>query len=262
MYPTGRISLVHLPAEDDNFAINSPHLFRVRWNEGSFPTAVEGCVVGCETRADTCLCNTSLSRVAVYLEGEVLPSAAEIDSRLGLGAPNPASFDEGAYARCESASCLATDAEVWVAEADGGRIGPGTIFTVVRNGTFVVHLANTEAIVHVAGHSFRNPPHFVSFARANAASRDAEYETEALLRHFSSHQNTPPFLARRLIQRLVTSNPSPRYISAVAHAFATGSYSAGGASFGGGAYGDLGAAVAARQMIRTSELDGDAKRSE
>ena len=260
VYPTGRISLVHLPAEDDNFAVNSPHLFRVRWNEGSFPTAVEGCVVGCETRADTCLCNTSLSRVAVYLEGEVLPSAAEIDLRLGLGAPNPASFDEGAYARCESASCLATDAEVWVAEADGGRIGPGTIFTVVRNGTFVVHLANTEAIVHVAGHLFRNPPHFVSFARANAASRDAEYETEALLRHFSSHQNTPPFLARRLIQRLVTSNPSPRYISAVAHAFATGSYSAGGASFGGGAYGDLGAAVAAILLdreARSVELDSD-----
>ena len=263
VHPTGHVSLVHIPAADANFAVDSPHLFRVRWHEGSFPTTVEGCVVGCEARADTCLCNTSLSRVAVYFEGGVLPSAAEIDLRLGLGAPNPASFDGGAYARCESAACLATDAEVWVAEADGGGLGPGTIFTVVRNGTFVVHLANAEATVHVAGHSFRNPPHFVSFAGANAASRDVAYETEAVLRHFSSHQNVPPFLARRLIQRLVTSNPSPRYISAVAHAFATGSYSASGASFGDGAYGDLGAAVAAILLdreARSVELDADPTR--
>lgn len=219
--------------------------------------------MGCETRADSCLCNTSLSRVAVYFEGMVLPSAAEIDLRLGLGAPNPASFDGGAYVRCESAECLATDAEVWVAESDGGGLGPGTIFTIVRNRTFVVHLANAEATVHVAGYSFRNPPHFLSFVGANAASRDAAYETEAVLRHFSSHQNAPPFLARRLIQRLVTSNPSPRYVSAVAHAFAIGSYSASGASFGGGAYGDLGAAVAAILLdreARSAELDADPTR--
>jgi uncharacterized protein (DUF1800 family) len=35
-----------------------------------------------------------------------------------------------------------------------------------------------------------------------------------------NHQNTGPFIARRLIQRLVTSNPSPRYISRVAAVFA------------------------------------------
>ena len=34
-----------------------------------------------------------------------------------------------------------------------------------------------------------------------------------------NHPNAPPFVGRQLIQRLVTSNPSPAYIERVAHAF-------------------------------------------
>jgi uncharacterized protein (DUF1800 family) len=34
-----------------------------------------------------------------------------------------------------------------------------------------------------------------------------------------NHPNTPPFVCRRLIQRLVTSNPSPGYISRIAQVF-------------------------------------------
>ena len=82
-----------------------------------------------------------------------------------------------------------------------------------------------------------------------------------VLRHFSSHQNAPPFLAHRLIQRLVTSNPSPRYVSTVAHAFASGAYAhtASGASFGGRAYGDLGAAVAAILLDREARRCGTSR---
>ena len=36
------------------------------------------------------------------------------------------------------------------------------------------------------------------------------------------HENTPPYIARRLIERFTTSNPSPRYVHTVANAFATG----------------------------------------
>lgn len=50
------------------------------------------------------------------------------------------------------------------------------------------------------------------------------------------HPNTGPFLARRLIQRLVTSNPSPGYIRRVAQVFADN---------GSGERGDLGAVVKA-----------------
>jgi uncharacterized protein (DUF1800 family) len=50
------------------------------------------------------------------------------------------------------------------------------------------------------------------------------------------HPNTGPFIARQLIQRLVTSNPSPGYVYRVAQAFANN---------GAGVRGDLGAVVRA-----------------
>ena len=49
-----------------------------------------------------------------------------------------------------------------------------------------------------------------------AGMRDVEAAIDNLFRH----PNVGPFLARRLIQRLVTSNPSPAYIRRVAAAFA------------------------------------------
>ena len=51
-----------------------------------------------------------------------------------------------------------------------------------------------------------------------------------------NHQNTGPFISRQLIQRLVTSNPSPGYIYRVAQKFANN---------GSGVRGDLGAVVRA-----------------
>ncbi len=91
-------------------------------------------------------------------------------------------------------------------------------------------------------------------------SSDAQYETEAVLDHYFFHDNTPPFLARRLIQRLVTSNPSPRYIQTVAEAFKSGSYDARGMSFGTGKYGDLASTFAAIYLdsaARSVVLDAD-----
>ena len=76
--------------------------------------------------------------------------------------------------------------------------------------------------------------------------RDVMHETEALLHHLMYHKNTAPFVAYRLIQRLVTSNPSPRYTRAVADAFRTGQYA--GQSYGG--YASLSAAVHAILLDR------------
>ena len=89
---------------------------------------------------------------------------------------------------------------------------------------------------------------------------DAQYETDAVLDHYFFHDNTPPFLASRLIQRLVLSNPNPRYIQVVANAFKTGTYSAGGTTFGKGKYGDLAATFAAiyqDSAARNVLLDAD-----
>lgn len=44
-------------------------------------------------------------------------------------------------------------------------------------------------------------------------------DIERALHRLSTHQNTGPFIARRLIQRLVKSNPSPGYIQRVAMVF-------------------------------------------
>lgn len=53
-------------------------------------------------------------------------------------------------------------------------------------------------------------------------ARDALLEVEALLDHLFQHPNTPGFVAYRMIQRFVTSNPSSAYVQAVSDAFKTG----------------------------------------
>lgn len=58
------------------------------------------------------------------------------------------------------------------------------------------------------------------------------------------HPNTPPFVSRQLIQRLVTSNPSPGYVGRVAAAFADN---------GSGVRGDL------KAVLRAILLDPEAR---
>ena len=65
-----------------------------------------------------------------------------------------------------------------------------------------------------------------------------------LLDTLFNHPNTAPFVSRRLIQRLVTSNPSPGYVYRVAQVFADN---------GAGVRGDLGA------VIRAILLDYEAR---
>lgn len=61
-----------------------------------------------------------------------------------------------------------------------------------------------------------------------------------------NHPNVAPFVARQLIQRLVTSNPKPAYVQRVANAFESGRYTLpDGRSTGTGARGDLKATLAA-----------------
>ena len=61
-----------------------------------------------------------------------------------------------------------------------------------------------------------------------------------------NHPNTPPFIAKQFIQKLVTANPSPHYVERVSNAFATGTYTMpNGTSVGAGRRGDMSAMVAA-----------------
>ena len=78
------------------------------------------------------------------------------------------------------------------------------------------------------------------------AGTGPEQSIDIALDALVDHPNTPPFLARQLIQRFVTSHPEPDYIERVADAFAGGQYTLpNGTTVGDGRRGDLSATIAA-----------------
>jgi len=74
---------------------------------------------------------------------------------------------------------------------------------------------------------------------------------EKVLDSVMNHPNIAPFIAKRLIQHLVSSNPTPAYVQRVATAFRTGRYG----DFGRDHTGDLDATVAA--VLLDSEARGE-----
>lgn len=73
---------------------------------------------------------------------------------------------------------------------------------------------------------------------------NAQAELDAALANIVRHPNVGPFIARRLIQNLVTSNPSPGYVRRVAEAFADN---------GQGVRGDM------KAVLRAILLDSEAR---
>jgi uncharacterized protein (DUF1800 family) len=82
-----------------------------------------------------------------------------------------------------------------------------------------------------------------------AAGGTPEKDLEAALDNIFQHANVGPFICRQLIQRLVTSNPSPGYIARVAAAFANN---------GAGVRGDLRAVVSAILLDAEARAPGSA----
>lgn len=76
------------------------------------------------------------------------------------------------------------------------------------------------------------------------ATADPEASLRAALDRLFAHPNVGPFIGRQLIQRLVTSNPSPAYVARVASAFNDN---------GSGMRGDM------KAVIRAVLLDPDAR---
>lgn len=85
-----------------------------------------------------------------------------------------------------------------------------------------------------------------------AAGQSAEQELDSVLTIIFNHPNLPPFIGKQLIEKLVTSNPSPAYVQRVAQAFASGKFN----SYGSGKRGDMQATVAAIL------LDAEARRGD
>ncbi len=79
-----------------------------------------------------------------------------------------------------------------------------------------------------------------------AANTDGNTSIEIALDAIFEHPNVGPFLARQLIQRFITSDPTPSYVSRVSQAFDSGLFSLpSGASVGSAQRGDLAATLAA-----------------
>ena len=81
--------------------------------------------------------------------------------------------------------------------------------------------------------------------RGVPAGTDAAASVTRAVDHLIRHPNAAPFVSQQLIQHLVTSNPTPRYVRRVARAFERGRFESGGVRFGTGRRGDMQAVVAA-----------------
>ena len=259
----GRVSVVSPGSISERFHTGSENWFRVRWRAGQFPAATSGCADTCVVMAGasgpTCVCEVDVSSTAVFTDPLAVPTATEVEEQLSTGSAPPDHFDAGTYTECTSAACAAQQPAVrlyTLGTAASPLLDASAIFAIVVNQTapgngLTHYLTNKAAAVSIAhggasaAFSFRNPPQFMTLI--DPTQRDALYETEALLDHLFYHPSVGPFVGYRLIQRLVSSNPSPRYVQAAVTAFRTGAYA--GHTFSG-RYGDLGAMVAAILLDR------------
>jgi len=264
---TGEVSVVHSPTSDrKHLGLDSNELVRVAWEGGRFPTADTGCATDggvCSVHGDTCFCSTSVATHAVFTDSQTLPTAAEVLAQLHIGAPPPELFGSGDYSRCTTAPCSsASDVHIFTATAAAGALDKSTIFKVEVHGS-AVYLANLKSTVTIGTgleasdttFEFRNPPSIMNPLMPTV--QDAQHEVDALLAHLAYHPNTAPFYARHLIQRFVSSNPSPSYVLEVATAFTHGEYKGKVYS---GKHGDLGAALGAVLLsseARAAVLDLD-----
>ena len=196
-------------------------------------------------------------------------SASDVISRAFTGSPHPESLSSiSTYQRV----VISPDLAIWFANG-ANNYDVNTVFEVKatlarRTDVDTVYLSNKISLVSLGGNrGFRNPPTFMPnlgetltnyrTTSANFRIPEATYEVEALLDHLFYHDNTAPFVVYRLIQRLVTSNPSPRYVTECVNAFRTGKYD--GVIYSG-EYGDLQATITAilsDREARSTILDAD-----
>jgi len=265
---SGLVSIVHNPNLDINSILSAAgktlqqvhqpvsyannNFFKVKWDGGDFPSLEDGCGT-CTTLSDGCLCDVT---VANQVHFEAFPTVDQVLSELKVGSV-PLEWmpeyslvqDTGGVQMFNKGGSTSTDFSV------------DTIFGVTQGGV-TRYFMNSKSIVTVDDgtqtYSFRNPSSLMSIIEQKTS--DAYYETEALLDMYINHDNTPPFIASRMIKRFVTSNPSPGYIERVATAFKTGTYQKDTVAFGDSTRGSLEAMFAAILLddeARSVVLDAD-----
>jgi uncharacterized protein (DUF1501 family) len=242
----GAVAMVHdMTKPIVQVASDNLNFFGAYWDGGRYPSPNDGCGGVCAASGGACLCTVRVVEKVVF---PVTPASKdEIFAALKIGAVKPSASD--GYA-----SSSASDFVYHTKSTGGACCDKETVFEAVDDFGNTLYFSNIESKVLIGDKwSFRNAPHFNSVNPGEYSETDAFHETEALLDHHFYHQNTPPFVAYRLIQRFVSSNPSPRYVKEVATAFKTGLYESGGKSFGKSRYGDMAATVAATLLDREAQ---------
>ena len=266
IHSSGQIAVVHeLPEEDMDEdrergyeEEDNKTFFRVEYYTGGdqITNLITNCEMneGCSMSMDGyCMCDVTVTEEQAFTS---MPSSREeVLSLLTVGAYSPDILG-GSYRTVTVGSVIM--------HAVDGTITEDTIFEVEDEFGVVQLRKNVLSVARlgVTDIAFRNPVHFMSLAEPTR--RDAQYEIDAAIDHFLYHKNTAPFLALHLAQRFGTSNPSLRYVRAIAWAFQKGrfEYHHGESTtiFGDGSYGDLKAAVAATLLDREARsliLDAD-----
>lgn len=87
---------------------------------------------------------------------------------------------------------------------------------------------------------------FLGISIAAQSSANPEASLKAALDRLFNHNNVGPFIGRQLIQRLISSNPSPQYVARVAQAFADN---------GQGVRGDMKAVIKAVLLDKEARAD-------
>jgi len=231
-FPMGQVS-VDLDEEGklvDQIGSKWPQIsFNIAWL--GTPATGSPCRSPCSPNGIACRCPGRSSSRALFSR---LPRRGEEMKRLSVGGHQPSIAPFSRQSGME-------------AYHPNGKFDQDTVFKIDgrlwRNIEYVV---DVNAPGNVA-RKLRNPVRFQKNSGHERKLEVALHEVDALLDHLTHHPNTAPFFAIRLIQRLVTSNPSPAYVRAVAQAFTTGAaVDENGASVKfTGNYGDIGAAAAA-----------------
>ena len=232
--------------------------FRVDWSSATAAASVtSNCnsITGCRLSTDDgCVCEVSVTEQSVFTATSN-PSPEVVLATLPIGAFDP---------KVVSPTWLSKSLNGVTTYTQNGTLTANSIFEVVDANGIRQFRKNLKSTVQIKGStaSFRNPVHFISLS--DAEPYQAQHETDAALDHYFYHPNTAPFLALRFAQRFGVSNPSSGFISRIANAFRSGSYTfTSGLSpvtYGSGTYGDLGATIACVLLdveTRTTMLDSD-----
>lgn len=205
---SGLISIVHSPnvllsGQEVHESVNSTNqnLFKIKWDGDIFPSVEDGCGT-CLTQDNGCLCD-----VAVFYEKNfetTFPTYDQVLAQLKIGSI-PEQWIPQEYTNTRTQNAV----QMWNKDSSSTDILLDTIFGVEVGGEmkYFINSKSTVTVDNGSGtqYSFRNPPSLMSII--DQKSIGAYYETEALMDMYLNHDNTPPFMASRLIKRFVTSNP-------------------------------------------------------